>query len=383
MNLIGRDIEKKIEDQFGKNKVLLLLGTRRVGKTILVREIKSKYKGESLLLNAEDFDVQALLKNRTVANYKKIIGDATLLIIDEAQVIKDIGPILKLMIDSIPGLTIIATGSSSFDLLNKTGDPLTGRQYLFQLFPLAQHEIGKEESFVETAQNLEERLIFGSYPEIFQSASYQEKSGYLEQLVQSYLLKDILAFDAIRNSDKIYKLLRLLAYQMGNEVSNTELGRQLGMSKNTVENYLDLLSKVFIIHRLSAYNSNQRKEISKNSKWYFYDNGIRNAIINDFRLPALRNDIAALWENYLLSERIKKNAYEGNLVQYYFWRNYNGQEVDLIESSDGKINAFEFKYTKDKKSKPPSAFAANYPAAGYTIISRENYLEWIVQKDDF
>ena len=282
------------------------------------------------------------------------------------------------MIDSMPGLTIIATGSSSFDLLNKAGDPLTGRQYQFHLYPLAQLEIGEDENYAETVQHLDERLIFGSYPEVFQFSTYQEKSVYLQQLVQSYLLKDILAYDGIRNSDKIIRLLRLIAFQTGREVSYTELGTQLGMSKNTVENYLDLLSRVFIIHRLPAYSTNPRKEISKGSKWYFYDNGIRNAIINDFRLPALRNDMGSLWENYLLAERIKKNAYQEKNVQYYFWRNYNQQEVDLIELTNGEINGFEFKFTTDKKTKVPPAFSAFYKDASYTVISKSNYLDWIL-----
>ncbi len=377
MNIFERRIEKQIEDKIGKNKVLLIMGTRRVGKTFLIQEIKAKFKGESMLLNAEDFDTQDILKIRTATNYKKLIGKASLLILDEAQVIEEIGAILKLMIDSIPGLTIIATGSSSFDLLNKTGDPLTGRQYQFQLYPIAQLEIRENENYAETVQHLDERLIFGSYPEIFQFSSYQEKSVYLQQLVQSYLLKDILAFEGIRNSDKIIRLLRLIAFQMGREVSYTELGTQLGMSKNTVESYLDLLSRVFIIHRLPAYSTNPRKEISKGSKWYFFDNGIRNAIINDFRLPALRNDMGSLWENYLLAERIKRNTYGGKNVQYYFWRNYNQQEVDLIEIMDGKISGYEFKFTPDKKVKAPPAFSGSYSDATFTIISKDNYLDWV------
>lgn len=254
---------------------------------------------------------------------------------------------------------------------------MTGRQYQFHLYPLSQLEISQEETLIETVQNLDERLIYGSYPEILQLPSYQEKSEYLQQLVQAYLLKDILSFDGIRNSDKITKLLRLIAFQMGNEVSYTELGTQLGMSKNTVENYLDLLSKVFILYKLEAYSTNPRKEISKGVKWYFYDNGIRNAIINDLRSPLLRNDIGSLWENYLISERLKRNAYLGNAVQYYFWRSYNQQEVDLIEFANGKLEGFEFKYSQEKKIKPPSAFASSYPDAGFTQISKDNYLDWI------
>lgn len=377
MKLIQRELEALATRQLGKNKVLLIMGSRRVGKTILVETIKNNYKGQLLVLNAEDFDVQEILKNRSVANYKRIIGNATLLIIDEAQALPEAGAILKLMIDNIPELTIIATGSSSFDLANKTGDPLTGRSLQFYLYPLSQAEIATQEDALETIQNLEERLIFGSYPELFHLPGIQEKTGYLQQLVQSYLLKDILAYEGIRHSDKIVKLLRLIAFQCGAEVSYNELAGQLGISKNTVENYLDLLSKVFIVYKLGAYSTNQRKEVSKSSKWFFYDNGIRNAIVNDFRLLALRNDTGLLWENYLIAERIKKNAYQQKNVQYYFWRNYNQQEVDLIEVENGQPTAFEFKYSPAKKVKKPAAFAAAYPEADFQVISKNNYLDWI------
>lgn len=380
MNLIKRELEGQIESLFKKNKVILIMGTRRVGKTILAETIKKTYSGETLFLNAEDFDVQELLKNRTAANYKRILGSATLLIIDEAQVLPDIGKILKLMIDSISNLTILATGSSSFDLANKTGDPLTGRQFQLHLYPLSQREISVAETRLETLQNLEERLIFGSYPELFQMTTNQEKSKYLTELTQSYLLKDILAYEGIRQSDKIVKLLRLIAFQAGNEVSYTELAGQLGISKNTVENYLDLLSKVFIIFRIGAYSTNLRKEISKSSKWYFYDNGIRNAIINDFRLLSLRNDVGSLWENYLIGERIKRNTYDEKNVQYFFWRNYNQQEVDLIELENGHLSAYEFKYSPTKKVKLPAAFSSAYPDASFLCISKDNYLDWIDPK---
>lgn len=380
MNIIQRELEKQTELLLGKNKVILIMGTRRVGKTILAETIRKTYSIENIILNAEDFDVQELLKNRTAANYKRIIGNATLLIIDEAQVLPDIGTILKLMIDSIPNLTILATGSSSFDLANKTGDPLTGRQIQLHLYPLSQREIGAAESHLETIQNLEDRLIFGSYPELFQMTTHQEKSKYLTDLTQSYLLKDILAYEGIRQSDKIMKLLRLIAFQAGNEVSYTELAGQLGISKNTVENYLDLLSKVFIVYRIGAYSTNLRKEVSKSSKWYFYDNGIRNAIINDFRFLSLRNDIGSLWENYLISERIKRNAYDKRNVHYFFWRNYNQQEVDFIELENGQLSAYEFKYSSTKKVKAPAAFSTAYPNASFVSISKDNYLEWIDPK---
>ena len=380
MNLVNRELKKQAEQFIGKNKVILIMGTRRVGKTVLVETLRDDYHGESLILNAEDFDVQELLKNRSAANYRRLVGKATLLIIDEAQVIADIGKILKLMIDSIPHLTIVATGSSSFDLANKTGDPLTGRQIPLHLYPLSQREIGSMENHLETTQNLEDRLIFGCYPELSQMTSYQEKTRYLTDLIQSYLLKDILSYEGIRHSDKIVKLLRLISFQSGNEVSYTELASQLGMSKNTVENYLNLLSKVFIVYRVGAYSTNLRKEISKNSKWYFYDNGIRNAVINDFRLLALRNDVGSLWESYLIAERIKRNSYDDKNVQYFFWRSYNQQEVDLIELENGLLSGYEFKYSPTKTVKAPPTFSATYPNASFTTITRDNYLDWFDPK---
>jgi predicted AAA+ superfamily ATPase len=377
MILVKRAIEAQIEEAIGKNKVLLVLGTRRVGKTFLIRSLQKKLEQPAISLNGEDFEVQELLKNITAANYQLIVGSAKLLIIDEAQAIPNIGKILKFMIDTIPTLTILATGSSSFDLLNEAGEPLTGRKIPFNLYPLSQLELTGIETYVDTIQHLEERLILGSYPELFQLTSYKEKSEYLLELIQSYLLKDILAFEGIRQSDKIIRLLRLIAYQVGSEVSYNELATQLGMSKNTVENYLDLLSKVFILYRLPAYSTNHRKEISKGSKWYFFDNGIRNAIINDFKLLSLRNDIGALWENYLISERIKRNKYLKENVEYYFWRNYSQQEVDLLELRDGKIHAFEFKYSPDKKVKIPAAFSTAYPEASFQRIAKDNYYSWI------
>lgn len=380
MKTIKRTIEPQIEELIGKNKVILVLGTRRVGKTFLVKAIQKKYGKPIMVLNGEDFTVQELLKNRTFANYQRIVGINKLLIIDEAQEIPEVGKVLKLMIDSFEDLTIIATGSSSFDLLNRAGEPLTGRQIQFNLYPFAQLELANSENILETLQNLEERLTYGSYPEVFQFKSNEEKIGYLQQLVQSYLLKDILAFEGIRQSDKIVKLLRLIAYQVGSEVSYNELATQLGINKNTVENYLDLLSKVFIVYKLQAYSTNQRKEVSKSAKWYFYDNGIRNAIINDFRILSFRNDIGALWENYIIAERIKRNHYLKENVNIYFWRNYNQQEVDFLELKNGKLHAFEFKYSENKKVKIPSAFATAYPMATFERISKENYLEWISLK---
>ena len=380
MKVINRIIEPQITNLLDSNKVILILGTRRVGKTFLINSIQKNYQSKILFLNGEDFDVQEIIKNRSISNYKRLVGDNKLIIIDEAQSIPEIGMALKLLIDTNPNLTIIATGSSSLDLMNKTGEPLTGRHYQFNLYPLSQMELMQNENFLETKQNLEERLIFGSYPELINIVSSDDKRNYLQQLVQSYLLKDILSFGGIKHSDKIVSLLRLIAYQVGSEVSYNELGTQLGMNRLTVESYLDLLSKVFIIYKLPSYSTNQRKEVTKSSKWYFFDNGIRNAIINDFRTPTLRNDIGILWENYLVSERIKSNKYLNQTKELYFWRNYNQQEIDLIEVRDGMIATFEFKYSDNKKIKQPISFNTLYPESTFECINKDNYLDFVVGK---
>jgi predicted AAA+ superfamily ATPase len=376
MAQIDRSIENQIISCIGSNKVVLLFGTRRVGKTFLLQSILKKTDKKVLSLNGEDLDVQELFQRRTAANFQNIVGDANLLMIDEAQAIPNIGQALKLMIDTQSQLTILATGSSSLELVNQSGEPLTGRNIPFMLYPIAQSEL--KQNPIEARQHLDERLIFGSYPEVFQLNGHSEKAAYLQQLVQSYLLKDILAYSGIRHSDKINALLRLVAFQSGSEVSYSELSNRLGISKITVENYLDLLSKVFILYKLPAYNTNQRNEISKSVKWYFYDNGIRNAIVNDFRSSALRNDTGQLWESYIISERIKKLRYSGSLAQLYFWRTYQQQEIDLIEFDNGVLRAFEIKFSAPAKFKIPSAFRNTYPGAEVKLISKENYQEFIL-----
>lgn len=376
-NQIPRYLGSTIKSKIGKNKVILLFGTRRVGKTWLIENIIEEANVEHLFLNGEDQDVQALLATRTVANYKRVLGNAKLFIIDEAQVIPEIGKTLKLLIDSFKDLTIIASGSSAFDLSNRTGEPLTGRSITYYLYPLAQVELNEVENGLQTAQNLEDRLIFGSYPELFHLDTTIEKVQYLTELIKSYLLKDILMYENIQNSTKLFELLKLIAFQVGAEVSVDELSRNLGLSKNTVNRYLDLLSKVFIIYKVGGYSKNLRKEVTKSSKWYFYDNGIRNAIINDFRLLALRTDQGILWENYCFSERIKATSYKQQNARYYFWRTYDQQEIDLIELKNEQINAVDFKWGK-QKTKIPGFFAKNYPDAPFTIINKENYLEFII-----
>ena len=377
MDLIKRSIESQVIDYLKPNKVVVLLGPRRVGKTVLINQVLSMVSEPYLLLHGEDQDVRRQLEYRSTQRYKNILGNTKLLIIDEAQKIPEIGLILKLMVDTIEGLKILATGSSAFDLEKFVGEPLTGRKTTFNLFALSEIELKQTESLFQVDSNLRSRLVFGNYPELLQLKNESEKKVYLDDLINSYLLKDILEFDLIRNSDKILQLLRLIAYQIGSEISYTELGKQLGMSKNTVERYLDLLSKVYIIHSVGAWSRNLRKEIVKGKRWYFYDNGIRNALVGDLRPIETRNDIGILWENYIVSERIKYQKYNNILVYNYFWRTYDQQEIDWIEDRNSKLHAYEFKWNPKKKAKFPKIFKETYPGSLFEVINHENYLSWI------
>lgn len=376
MEPIKRILQDRIAERIEPNKVVLIFGARRVGKTVLMRQLIDDFAGKTMFLNGEDYDTLALLEERSIANYKHLLDGIDLLAIDEAQNIPEIGSKLKLIVDEIKGVRVIASGSSSFDLLNKSGEPLVGRSTHFYLTPFSQKEIAITENALETRQNLESRLIYGSYPEVVVSDNFERKTDYLRDIVGAYLLKDILSIDGIKNSGKMKELLRLIAFQLGCEVSYYELGKQLGMSKNTVEKYLDLLSKVFVIYRLGAYSRNLRKEVTKAGKWYFYDNGIRNAIIGNFNPLSIRQDVGVLWENYLISERIKANNNNRLGKEFYFWRTYDKQEIDLIEEGSGSLNAFEIKWG-NKNPEAPGAFKDAYPNAIYEVINRENYLKYL------
>lgn len=379
MKYIERAIMERFQQKILPNKVLLLIGARRVGKTELLKTyMQSISSSEYIFLRGDDRNDAQLLQEQSVQNYKRLLGSRKLLIIDEAQLIPEIGAKLKLLVDSIDDIKVIATGSSAFDMAGDVGAPLVGRKNTLFLYPLAQMEFSKEETYQETMVHLEDRLIFGSYPELEQYESREEKQEYLLEMLNTYLLKDILAFEGLRKSNKILDLLRLIAFQVGSEVSLQELGSQLSMSKSTVERYLDLLSKVFIIYKLSGFSRNLRKEITKTSKWYFYDNGIRNIIINNFNPLVLRNDVGQLWENYLAAERIKYQAYKNQYTNNYFWRTYDQQELDWVEEKNNELNAFEFKWSKKRNPKIPTAWKKAYPDASFQVIHRDNYLEWIV-----
>lgn len=374
---IPRAIEQQILKQIGKQKVVMLYGTRRTGKSTIIENIADKFKNDALLLQGEDMDVANLLQKRTIANFKKITRGKKIIIVDEAQAVPEIGKALKLMIDNIKGITIIATGSSSFDLQNSTGEPLVGRNIVYHLYPIAQSELDPIQDHLTTVQKLEERLIYGSYPELWQIEDNTEKENYLKQLINSYLLKDLLIMENVKGADVLYKLMQLLAFQVGSEVSTVELGNKLQLNRKTVERYLDLLCKVFVIYPRSGFSNNLRKEVTKSKKWFFFDNGIRNALISNFNPLSLRNDIGQLWEQYLLSERIKYNSYGNYFPQYFFWRTYDGQEIDSLElNNKQKIQALECKW-HDGKIKIPAAFEKAYPKASFEVLTQDNYLDWI------
>ena len=382
MNEVERSLSGKILEYLKTpQKAVLIFGARRVGKTVLLKQILKKYGKAALLLNGEDYDAQALLEERSAANYCRLLAGKKILAVDEAQSIPEIGNKIKLILDEVSGIHVIASGSSSFDLMNKAGEPLVGRSASFYLTPFSHREIAAQENALESRQNLESRLVYGSYPEVTLMDNPRQKEEYLRDIVSAYLLKDILALDGLRNSSKMRDLCRLIAFQTGSEVSCEELGRQLSMSKTTVEKYLDLLSKVFVVYRLGAYARNLRKEVTKAGKWYFYDNGIRNAVIGSFSPLALRQDTGALWESYLIGERLKNMHNTGVTRNYYFWRTYDQQEIDLVEESGEALSAFEFKWgggkAAGKTPKVPAAFAGAYPHASYEVINQKTYLSFL------
>ena len=376
MDFIARTLQAKIEERLAPGKAVLIYGAHRVGKTILLKEIFNKIEGKKMLLIGEDMDVQNMLQNRSVHHYRQLFEGINLLAIDEAQSIPEMGSVIKLIIDEIPHIQVIATGSSSFDLLNKIGEPLVGRASQFLLTPFSIREIAQKQNGMELRQNLENRIVYGSYPEVVGMTSNTMKEEYLRDIVNAYLLKDILAIDGLRNTAKMNRLLQLVAFQIGSEVSYEELGKQLGMHRETVEKYLDLLSKVFVVYKLGAFSRNMRKEVSKAGKWYFYDNGIRNAIIGDFKDANSRMDMGKLWENFFITEKLKDNQNHLLHCQFHFWRTYDQQEIDLIEEKNEVINAYEMKWSK-KLPKAPAGFMKTYTGADFNVVNPDNYLEFL------
>jgi len=375
--MITRFLQKKLADQCFKNKIILLLGARQVGKTTLLKVLVDSLQVKTIWLNADEADVFSELSMAdTSTRLLQLIGNDTgLVIIDEAQQVPDIGLKLKLLHDTKPNLQIIATGSSAFDLLNKTQEPLTGRKRTFYLFPISYAELVNESNILEARRSLEKRLIFGSYPEVINNPGYEKE--ILTEIAQSYLYKDILKLDGIRKPGQLQKLLQALAFQVGSEVSYHELSKTIGnIDSSTVEKYLDLLEKTHVVYKLPALNRNMRSEIKKGKKYYFFDNGIRNVLISNFSPVELRFDKGALWENFLLSERIKRNHYTASNPNTYFWRTHDQAEIDYIEEMEGILHAYEFKW-KETKSRFPDSFLSAYPQNLTQLITTENFESFI------
>jgi len=367
----------KLEHCLKSNKVLLIYGPRRVGKTTLLNDFLKKTKLKYRLDSGDNIKIQRILSSSDFELIRDYVADNQLIAIDEAQKIPNIGLNLKIIIDQFPKIKIIATGSSSFDLAGQVDEPLTGRKNTLTMFPISQIEYSQLYNRFELKTQLDEWLIFGSYPDVLTTNDKHQKITILMELVESYLLKDILTFDMVKNSKIIFDLLKLLAFQIGQEVSLTEINQKLGIDYKTVARYLDLLEKSFIICRLSGYSRNLRKEITQKNKYYFWDNGIRNALISSFNSVDLRDDVGKLWENFLFIERLKKKSYKNIYGNNYFWRTWEQHEIDLIEERDGKLFGFEFKLGK-VKSTSAKIFLDTYKESEFTIIDKNNYLDFIL-----
>lgn len=357
-------------------KVLIIYGPRQVGKTTLLQGFLSRTKLKYRLDSGENIRIQEVFESNDFTKILEYARNYELIAIDEAQKIKNIGQGLKIIVDQIPSIKIIAIGSSSFELSGQIGEPLTGRKNTLTLFPIAQMELKTMYNNFDLKQRMEEFLIYGCYPEVITVQNSDERKKIITEISNSYLLKDILELDKIKNSKIILDLLRLLSFQVGNEVSFSELGKQLGMNYKTIARYLDILEKSFVLYNLRGFSRNLRKEITKKSKYYFYDNGIRNAIISNFNPLELRDDTGKLWENFIVMERLKKQTYTEIYANNYFWRTWDGKEIDFIEERDGKLYGYEFKWSGADKS-APKEWNKNYSNSSFEIINRDNYLEFI------
>lgn len=371
-----RYYQKTIPDNLTPGKVFVLYGLRRSGKTSLIQKFLSSYSGRYFMGTGEDMTLAEIFQSQSVQRIKSSFESYNLVVIDEAQHIAEIGLGLKLLVDHLPDIKVIASGSSSFDLSNKLGEPLTGRQRIGILYPISMLEIKDQFGPMEIIQRLEEFMIFGTFPEVLNLKGETEKIEHLISLRDSYLLKDLLMLENIRNSSKLNALLKLLAFQIGREVSLNELSNSLGIAKSTVERYLDLLEKVFIIKKVGGFSRNLRKEVIKTNRYYFYDNGIRNALINNFNHLDSRDDVGMLWENFMFAERLKRNTYLRHFANYYFWRTYDRQEIDLVEESGGQLCGYEFKWG-EKPSRTPKDWIETYANASFETIHRTNFLEFV------
>jgi len=373
--MVSRIIKNEVIRQIKPGLVVGLFGARRTGKTVLMEQIRNDLDGKRILMiQGENLDDAEIISSRRVSVLKRYLAGFDLLFIDEAQKIPNIGQSLKLIVDTMPEIGILVTGSSSFDLRQKTGEPLTGRMRVFYLFPFTQGELG--ESPVRARENLEGRLIYGYYPQVVLAETRNEKIELLESIKNGYMLRDILELDNLKDSLFILNLLRLLAFQIGNDISLSELANSLSVNRKTVVRYLELLEKCWVIFSLHGFSRNLRKEFAKSPRYYFWDNGIRNAVISNFNSLNMRDDTGRLWENYCLSERRKRNHYLRRPVNYYFWRTYDRKEIDLVEEEGGMLAGFECKWS-EKPVKTPLEFLDAYKGSSFQVISRENWLDFI------
>jgi len=356
----------------------VIYGSRQVGKTTLINNFLATTKLKYKMVTGDDIQLAAELSECTMTTTTNFVGNYELLVIDEAQKIENIGRALKLMVDHFPDRYFIATGSSSFDLASKTAESLTGRKNVIELFTISQAELLRSSSKSELTQELESYLIYGSYPDVINQHLYQEKERVIKQIANSYLLKDVLAFEGIKNSKVILSILKMIALQVGSEVSTVEIANSVKVDYRTVAKYLDLLEKSFVIFSLPGFSRNLRKEISKMSKYYFYDLGIRNALISNFSKLSSRNDVGQLWENFVMIERMKNNSYMTTSANYYFWRTHDQKEIDLIEERGGKLYGYEIKWT-GQRTKSPKLWLETYENAEYKEIDRENYLDFVTR----
>lgn len=375
--MIRRQLQAVIEKKLFKRKAVILIGARQVGKSTLLAQITKDREEAVLILNCDEPEVKEMLTNINTPELKMLIGNNKIVLIDEAQRVPGIGLTLKRITDNFPEVQLLVTGSSSFELQNNLNEALTGRKYEYHLYPVSTAELYQSRGLLAIKQTLEARLIFGSYPDVINHA--EEAKELLMNIANSYLYKDLLAMDEIRRPVLLEKLLVALALQIGSEVSYNEVAQTIGTDNKTVEKYIDLLEKCFVIFRLNAFNRNLRTELKKSKKIYFYDNGIRNAVIQNFAPLALRQDVGSLWENFFISERIKANHYTGRYAKSYFWRTTQQQEIDYIEESDGNFTAFEMKWNPNKRQTSfPSPFLKTYSVEQTAVITPESYMEWLV-----
>jgi predicted AAA+ superfamily ATPase len=358
-------------------KVLIIYGARQVGKTTLLKNFLSGTQYKYKLDSGDNISTQELLSSRDFTRILEYAEGCELIAIDEAQQIAGVGGGLKILVDQLPKLRVIVTGSSSFDLSQKVGEPLTGRKRTLTLYPVAQKELAATRNRHDLKEKAEDFLIFGSYPEVIKAATKKDKIEALIEIVNSYLFKDVFTLERIRGSKVLLDLVRLLALQTGSEVSLNELATQLGIDVKTAGRYLDILEKAFIILRLGGFSRNLRGEITSKCKYYFWDTGIRNAVISQFNPLNTRNDAGALWENFIIVERLKKQAYTQAHTQAYFWRTYSQKEIDLVEEKDGRLHGFECKWSGSKKASAPKEWRAAYPGSTFSVVSKENYLDFI------